>query len=172
MAHGQRTTVVTRVLEAGATISGKAVCEDLCFSGGSHTARTGPVRNPWDGLDHRTAAYDAALTVFDLDVLVLPTLPVVASLIPSPDVGRSESVTRSTEMIVNTCPFDVTGHPASSVPAGLGKDTGLPVGMMFVGRRFDDAMCLRVARGYESVVGGFAVPPGFNEPPGSVTHHS
>src|SRR5499427_11142080 len=41
-------TVVTRLLDAGATITGKAVCEDLCFSGGSHTSRTGPVRNPWD----------------------------------------------------------------------------------------------------------------------------
>ena len=41
-------TVVTRLLAAGATIVGKAVCEDLCFSGGSHTSRTGPVRNPWD----------------------------------------------------------------------------------------------------------------------------
>jgi amidase len=41
-------TIVTRLLRAGATIAGKAVCEDLCFSGGSHTSRTGPVRNPWD----------------------------------------------------------------------------------------------------------------------------
>src|SRR3954470_21370193 len=41
-------TVVSRLLAAGATITGKAVCEDLCFSGGSHTSRTGPVRNPWN----------------------------------------------------------------------------------------------------------------------------
>jgi amidase len=41
-------TVVTRLLAAGATITGKSVCEDLCFSGGSHTSVTGPVRNPWD----------------------------------------------------------------------------------------------------------------------------
>jgi amidase len=41
-------TVVSRLLAAGATITGKSVCEDLCFSGGSHTSRTGPVRNPWD----------------------------------------------------------------------------------------------------------------------------
>jgi amidase len=41
-------TVVSRMLAAGATVAGKAVCEDLCFSGGSHTSRTGPVRNPWD----------------------------------------------------------------------------------------------------------------------------
>ena len=38
-------TVVARLLAAGATIAGKAVCEELCFDGGSHTARTGPVRN-------------------------------------------------------------------------------------------------------------------------------
>src|SRR5919107_1018045 len=41
-------TVVERLLDAGATIVGKAVCESLCFSGGSHTSDTGPVRNPYD----------------------------------------------------------------------------------------------------------------------------
>jgi len=41
-------TVVERVLDAGATILGKSVCESLCFSGGSHTADSGPVRNPYD----------------------------------------------------------------------------------------------------------------------------
>ncbi|MDD9911223.1 MAG: amidase [Ahrensia sp.] len=41
-------TVVTRILEAGGTITGKSVCEHLCFSGGSHTSDTGPVRNPHD----------------------------------------------------------------------------------------------------------------------------
>ncbi len=41
-------TVVTRILDAGGTITGKAVCESWCFSGGSHTADTGPVRNPRD----------------------------------------------------------------------------------------------------------------------------
>src|SRR6516165_11916833 len=41
-------TVVTRLLAAGATIAGKAVCEELCFDGGSHTSKTGPVHNPWN----------------------------------------------------------------------------------------------------------------------------
>src|SRR5687767_3835505 len=41
-------TIVTRLLAAGATIAGKAVCEDLCFSGSSFTSRPGPVLNPWD----------------------------------------------------------------------------------------------------------------------------
>jgi len=39
--------VVQRLLDAGAEIVGKSVCEDLCFSGGSHTPYTGPVQNPW-----------------------------------------------------------------------------------------------------------------------------
>ncbi len=39
-------TVVTRLLDAGATIVGKAHCEYFCLSGGSHTCAAGPVHNP------------------------------------------------------------------------------------------------------------------------------
>ncbi|GJL87241.1 MAG: hypothetical protein DHS20C03_09500 [Minwuia thermotolerans] len=39
-------TVVTRLLDAGATIVGKAHCEYFCLSGSSHTNATGPVHNP------------------------------------------------------------------------------------------------------------------------------
>ena len=42
----QDATVVTRVLDEGGEILGKAVCENFCFSGGSHTSATGPVLNP------------------------------------------------------------------------------------------------------------------------------
>uniref|UniRef100_UPI002351AE09 amidase n=1 Tax=Alicyclobacillus tolerans TaxID=90970 RepID=UPI002351AE09 len=41
-------TLVTRILDEGGEIVGKAVCEHLCFSGGSHTSDTGPVHNPYD----------------------------------------------------------------------------------------------------------------------------
>ncbi|MEO1680428.1 MAG: amidase [Pseudomonadota bacterium] len=39
-------TIVTRLLDAGAEIRGKAVCEYYCASGGSHTSVPGPVENP------------------------------------------------------------------------------------------------------------------------------
>ena len=39
-------TIVTRLLDAGATIAGKAHCECFCLSGGSHTGAAGPVENP------------------------------------------------------------------------------------------------------------------------------
>lgn len=40
-------TIVTRILDAGATIVGKSHCENFCLSGGSHTNATGPVQNPY-----------------------------------------------------------------------------------------------------------------------------
>ena len=39
-------TVVTRLLDAGATIVGKTSSEDCSFSGAGHTCALGPVRNP------------------------------------------------------------------------------------------------------------------------------
>ena len=45
-------------------------------------------------------------------------------------------------------PFNVTGHPALAMMAGLSSG-GLPVSVQFVGRYFDDATVLRVAAAYE-----------------------
>jgi len=47
-----------------------------------------------------------------------------------------------------TYPFNLTGQPAASVPAGLTK-SGLPVGLQIVGRRFDDATVLRASAAFE-----------------------
>ncbi len=100
------------------------------------------------------AAYDEALARFD--VLVMPTLPIRATLLPGPGAPREEILARALEMVGNTAPFDVSGHPACSVPAGLAD--GLPVGMMIIGRHFDDATVLRVAHAFEQAVGGFPSP--------------
>jgi amidase len=100
------------------------------------------------------AAYDAALA--DVDLLVLPTVPMRATVRPGRDARPPEVLARALEMLANTSPFDVTGHPACSVPAPLAG--GLPVGMMLVGRQFDDATVLRAAHAYEQSVGGFPTP--------------
>jgi len=101
------------------------------------------------------AAYDAALR--DVDVLVLPTLPVVAFDMPSGGTSPQEVMAITAGLMPNTCPFDVTGHPATTVPAGL--SCGLPVGLMIVAGQLADAATLRVARAYEAAVGGFPAPP-------------
>jgi amidase len=100
------------------------------------------------------AAYDRALQSYDL--LMMPTVPMPATVIPAADCPREEYVARALEMLNNTAPFDVTGHPAITVPAGLVG--GLPASMMLVGRSFDDATVLRGAAAYESAVGGFPAP--------------
>lgn len=101
-----------------------------------------------------TEAYDAALDVYD--VLVMPTMPMLPTLLPQADASPDEVIGRALEMIGNTCPFDVTGHPACTVPAG--QVDGLPVGLMIIGRKFDDATVLRVAQTFETAVGGFPSP--------------
>jgi len=59
------------------------------------------------------------------------------------------------EMIPNTAPFDVTGHPAMNVPCAMSD--GLPIGMMLVGRHGDEATILHAADAFEREV--FSPPP-------------
>ena len=56
-----------------------------------------------------TAAYDAVLKNYDL--LLMPTLPLKATPIPKPGAPRMEIIQRAFEMLPNTAPIDVTGHP-------------------------------------------------------------
>jgi amidase len=119
--------------------------------------RAAPRQALRDGAEPRLrvrAAYDEALSRYD--VLVMPTLPMQATVIPGPDAPRDEILLRGLEMIANTCVTDVTGHPACSVPAGLAN--GLPTGMMIIGKQWDDATVLRVAHTFEQAVGGFPRP--------------
>jgi len=85
--------------------------------------------------------YDEALTT--VDVLLLPTTPMKATALPDPKTSWVESFPRNLEMTPNTAAFNVTGHPALSVPCALSH--GLPVGMMLVGRFFEESTLLRVA---------------------------
>lgn len=94
------------------------------------------------------AAYESALD--EVDLLVMPTLPMKATKIPDADCSREEYVMRALEMLGNTSPFDVTGHPAMTVPCAMSN--GLPVGMMLIGRDYDEATILRAAHAFEKSV--------------------
>ena len=94
------------------------------------------------------AAYDEALK--NVDLLAMPTLPLKATKIPGPEASREEYVARALEMIGNTAAFDVTGHPAMTVPCAMSES--LPVGLMLVGRTGEDATVLRAADAFQKGV--------------------
>ena len=56
---------------------------------------------------------------------------------------------KSLGMLVNTSPFNSTGHPALSINAGYSE--GLPVGMMIIGKHFDEMSVLQAAYAYEKL---------------------
>ncbi len=91
------------------------------------------------------SAYDRELERYDM--LVMPTLPMKATELPPSDAPLDLYVQRAFEMIQNTSPFNCTGHPAMSVPCAL-RD-GLPVGMMLVGRHYDESTLYRAAYAFE-----------------------
>jgi amidase len=99
-------------------------------------------------------AYDDALQTVDL--LVMPTTPMKATLLLPDDAPCEEKIARASEMNANNCPFNVTGHPVMTVPCGLSE--GLPIGMMLVGRRGEDATVLRAAHAFEQI-SGYTVRP-------------
>ncbi|PWT83192.1 MAG: Asp-tRNA(Asn)/Glu-tRNA(Gln) amidotransferase GatCAB subunit A [Acidobacteria bacterium] len=90
-------------------------------------------------------AYDQALSKVDL--LVMPTTPMKAQPLPEPTASLIEKIARSMQSVANTCPFNLTGHPALNVPCGTSD--GLPVGMMLVGRHGEDAIVLRAGDAFE-----------------------
>tara|TARA_B100000767_G_scaffold249328_1_gene250808 strand:+ start:9612 stop:11132 length:1521 start_codon:yes stop_codon:yes gene_type:complete len=95
-----------------------------------------------------TAAYDKVLNEYDL--LVMPTTAIKSQPIPAPDASREEIVQRAFEMLANTSPFDITHHPAMSIPCGMSE--GLPVGLQLVGKHFDEATIYRAAHGFQEGV--------------------
>ena len=91
------------------------------------------------------AAYDGALSQHDL--LLMPTLPLKATPLPPANSSRELYVQRAFEMAANTAPFDVTGHPAMSIPCGAGD--GLPIAFMFVGKHYHESTIYRAAAAFE-----------------------
>jgi amidase len=92
-------------------------------------------------------AYDDALKQYD--ALVMPTIPFTATPIPPPDAPLNTVIDTALNMQANTCSFDVSGHPAFTVPCG--RVNGLPVGMMLVGRHFEETTLITLAAAIEAI---------------------
>jgi amidase len=91
--------------------------------------------------------YDQALTRHEL--LLMPTTPMKATPIPAQDAPLALYCQRAFEMLPNTAPFDVSGHPAMNVPCGM--SAGLPVGMQLVGAHYAESTIYRAAHAFEQL---------------------
>jgi len=97
------------------------------------------------------AQVDEALCA--VDFLVSPATPSAAP--PIATAGRIESkedawTTAVAGRSLFTNPFNITGHPALTVPCGFTAEC-LPVGLQVIGRYYREADVLRVAAAYESI---------------------
>jgi amidase len=92
------------------------------------------------------AAYDAEFTRVDL--LLMPTMPTVAPALPKAGIDLDGYTRASWPMAANLCPFNATGHPALTAPCGTVE--GLPVGVMLVGRHWDEGSIYRAAHAFET----------------------
>lgn len=103
----------------------------------------------------RTQIFDAVQGAFaTYDLLVTPTLACLPPKNSSDGntLGPSEVNGVAVDPLIGWCltyPFNFTGHPAASIPAGLVD--GLPVGMQIVGRRYADADVFAASAAFEQL---------------------
>ncbi len=75
---------------------------------------------------------------------------------PAPSFAEYPS-DRPGPMQIQTMPFNVTGNPALSMPAGF-SDTGLPLSAQLVARPFEEALLLRAGQAVEQIVAAWDAP--------------
>ena len=101
--------------------------------------------------------YNEALA--QVDVLAMPTLPMKAPVHHASD-NYEDAIERTLFggelgmdlglVVRNTAPFNLTGHPAISIPCG--KVDGLPIGLMLVAPYFREDLLLQIAATYQHAV--------------------
>jgi Asp-tRNA(Asn)/Glu-tRNA(Gln) amidotransferase A subunit family amidase len=87
-----------------------------------------------------------------VDVIVTPSVgltapPIRADALPDGDSDLSLLI----EIMRFATPANLTGHPAISVPAGYDEE-GLPIGIQFIGRAWQEHVLLRLAHAVEQIV--------------------
>ncbi len=99
----------------------------------------------------------------DVDFLVTPTAPVAAPRIDATHItiqGETHRVRGPGSGVIsrNTSPMNGNGLPAITVPCGF-SGIGLPIGIQFIGRPFDEGLLFQVAARYERVSPSNGVRP-------------
>jgi len=134
-----------------------------------HGARMSPsllrqveVGAQWSAVDYQRAMFERTALFRRVqgwleanDVLLTPTLartalPVEQDLFEPIEIDGAVVGELRSNLFPYTLPFNITGHPAMSLPCGFGID-GLPIGLQIVGRLRDEATVLRIGALYEAM---------------------
>ncbi len=110
-----------------------------------------PVDRVLAGMVARPRLHNRVAALFTTHHLLLtPTTPHVA---PKADIAyHSQGYDRWDDGVPYTLPFNLTGHPAATIPVGLAP-SGLPVGLQVVGPRFAERAILEACLGIEALLG-------------------
>jgi len=112
------------------------------------------------GIDYQQAMFDRTALFRRVqallrraDLLVMPTilrtaLPIEQDLFGTIEIDGEVFDNVRPNWFPWTMPFNMTGHPAVSMPCGFGSD-GLPIGLQFVGQFRGDAQLLRACAAFE-----------------------
>lgn len=109
------------------------------------------VRDVFTAIYGDYAVHDLLVAFFQqYELFLTPTLatPAYPSGIFGPSEVAGEPVSSPLEPFF-TYPFNLTGQPAASIPVGF-TDSGLPVGLQIVGRRFAEKTVLRASACFEA----------------------
>jgi aspartyl-tRNA(Asn)/glutamyl-tRNA(Gln) amidotransferase subunit A len=106
--------------------------------------------------EQRKRVYEVMYQYFkNYDILITPTLPCPAfkpkwleSGTVFPIIGKK--ALNITSWMTFTYPFNMSGLPAASIPSGW-TNSGLPIGMQIVGRRYDEKTVLQVSKAFEEI---------------------
>ena len=114
-------------------------------------------------MDIKKKLYEEVCRYFrKYDLLITPTMAVPAfdKGTDGPSVINGISVP-PTGFTAFTFPFNLTGHPAASIPCGWSND-GLPIGMQIIGNRFEELLIFQVSNAFEEIAPWQAKRPIFN----------
>ena len=117
--------------------------------------------------EQRKKVYEVLYQYFqNYDILITPTLPCPAikpkwqeSGTVFPIIGKK--ALNITSWMTYTYPFNMSGLPAASIPSGW-TNSGLPIGMQIVGKRYDEKTVLQVSKAFEEIAPWQDRRPKFN----------
>lgn len=131
----------TRLLDYDAVTSGRFILGATITSADYINAQRAR-RELTDAVNNALYRYDALLTATAIGTALRFDAPGDALSTASP---------------MQTIPFNLTGHPAMSLPVGLASD-GSPVSVQVVGRPFDETGVFRIGRAIERLSDWQSIP--------------